>query len=619
MTEAITVDRITGGDYARGYSARVDLEVYQLGVPSETGGVFAGSGTNVYDDAIFGGPYINNSNPLTLTGMGIGFILPAVIPDPNGDTLYTRVSFYPNHDAAGSPYSYTGTPVVALLNWGGGWTTGGTPGSARYYSSSISFSRTIATLTTADVFDGGPSDRTAGVKIEPFQDAAYTIRAVNFQVVRRAGFTGCKVGSSDAFGWFSTSADVASGEVTNRSGGGTNARGTFMGFLASIPNDPWVPPDLGVLADGSASPPASSLSGGNVRWYRFTIAGGATDTLGAFLDLDCEGSTGDLSTALYNGNQQSADFGDVIAWDEESGSGVNPMLSFGMGRRAAVGDGRQYDGRNTDGSRGLSAGTYYVAIAPAGSVYSDGFGVVPGTLPAPAQAQLNIRTNVNGRVLAASVAPAIGVGDNFAGPIVAPGIVISGQAVPLTRPRWLRIENCHGASNAEPVTLHWDGTSTVAGVSATFFDVFGNLVNQQSWSGIGGPPAFVYDSNNPLPAGPLYLALAHAGVEVQPTSPETNGRWHLRGVGGANMSIFAGRLEFVNTDCCTPGNVCGVSDFNGDGDFGTDQDIEAFFACLAGNCCFTCYCGGADFNGDGDVGTDADIESFFRVLAGGSC
>jgi hypothetical protein len=59
------------------------------------------------------------------------------------------------------------------------------------------------------------------------------------------------------------------------------------------------------------------------------------------------------------------------------------------------------------------------------------------------------------------------------------------------------------------------------------------------------------------------------------------------------------------------------ADFNNDGDTGTDADIEAYFACLAGNCCDTC--GSADFNGDGDVGTDADIESFFRVLAGGSC
>jgi hypothetical protein len=59
------------------------------------------------------------------------------------------------------------------------------------------------------------------------------------------------------------------------------------------------------------------------------------------------------------------------------------------------------------------------------------------------------------------------------------------------------------------------------------------------------------------------------------------------------------------------------ADFDGDGDARTDADIEAFFRCLAGNCCATC--GSADFDGNGDSGTDADIESFFRVLAGGAC
>ncbi|HYE61740.1 MAG TPA: hypothetical protein VD997_07065 [Phycisphaerales bacterium] len=64
---------------------------------------------------------------------------------------------------------------------------------------------------------------------------------------------------------------------------------------------------------------------------------------------------------------------------------------------------------------------------------------------------------------------------------------------------------------------------------------------------------------------------------------------------------------------------CGPQDFNGDGDSGTDQDIEAFFACLGGTCCDTCWHNGADFNGDGDTGTDQDIEAFFRVLGGGTC
>jgi hypothetical protein len=66
-------------------------------------------------------------------------------------------------------------------------------------------------------------------------------------------------------------------------------------------------------------------------------------------------------------------------------------------------------------------------------------------------------------------------------------------------------------------------------------------------------------------------------------------------------------------------SLCGTSDFNGDEDFGTDADIEAFFACLAGSCCPACFFGGSDFNGDGDYGTDQDIEAFFRVLAGGNC
>jgi hypothetical protein len=80
---------------------------------------------------------------------------------------------------------------------------------------------------------------------------------------------------------------------------------------------------------------------------------------------------------------------------------------------------------------------------------------------------------------------------------------------------------------------------------------------------------------------------------------------------------------------CVISNACGsvtsneatlivnTADFNGDGDIGTDADIEAYFGCLGGNCCPTC--GSVDFNADGDVGTDADIEAFFRVLAGGTC
>ncbi len=68
---------------------------------------------------------------------------------------------------------------------------------------------------------------------------------------------------------------------------------------------------------------------------------------------------------------------------------------------------------------------------------------------------------------------------------------------------------------------------------------------------------------------------------------------------------------------CAP--ACGSADFNCDGDIGTDSDINAFFACLSGNCPALPCISNADFNGDGDVGTDGDIEAFFRVLGGGHC
>jgi hypothetical protein len=68
-----------------------------------------------------------------------------------------------------------------------------------------------------------------------------------------------------------------------------------------------------------------------------------------------------------------------------------------------------------------------------------------------------------------------------------------------------------------------------------------------------------------------------------------------------------------------PTGACGSIDFDGDGDEGTDFDIEAFFAVIGGQPCPTGTCGSIDFDGDGDEGTDADIEAFFRLIGGGTC
>jgi hypothetical protein len=117
-------------------------------------------------------------------------------------------------------------------------------------------------------------------------------------------------------------------------------------------------------------------------------------------------------------------------------------------------------------------------------------------------------------------------------------------------------------------TVHWDGST---------------------WSDVPNPNR-----------GVLYAVAASSSTDV----------W-AAGYGVDSLGYSTGTYTIHSTASC------GDADFNDDGDSGTDQDIEAFFACLAGNCCGTC--GTADFNNDGDTGTDQDIEAFFRVLAGGNC
>jgi len=120
-----------------------------------------------------------------------------------------------------------------------------------------------------------------------------------------------------------------------------------------------------------------------------------------------------------------------------------------------------------------------------------------------------------------------------------------------------------------------------------------------------------------FPNGLMFDNVDHFTVQpLAPAAPTAGGK--IRHVvitkNGTEME-----LKRVRRRPDITGPDCGDSDFNGDGDIGTDADIEAFFACLGGTCCSSCYEGGADFNADGDVGTDADIESFFRVLGGGQC
>jgi hypothetical protein len=120
------------------------------------------------------------------------------------------------------------------------------------------------------------------------------------------------------------------------------------------------------------------------------------------------------------------------------------------------------------------------------------------------------------------------------------------------------------------------------------------------------------NNNMTLPNGTVLTGVS--SYAITPLSPTTTPSGKLRHV---VITKNGTELELRGVVITPPAPHCGTADFNGDGDIGTDQDIQAFFACLAGNCCLTCQ--SADFNADGDLGTDADIESFFRVLSGGPC
>jgi hypothetical protein len=144
----------------------------------------------------------------------------------------------------------------------------------------------------------------------------------------------------------------------------------------------------------------------------------------------------------------------------------------------------------------------------------------------------------------------------------------------------------------------------------------------------------LFSSGNPSMAmaftGPLTIALRNPNalrngrvVQIAQHSAHDFGAFSsliaptINGGRSLTMTQTSSDGGIVNINVVPGGDPCWSADFDGDGDTGTDFDIEAFFACFAGNCCPAC--GSTDINSDGDASTDADIEAFFRVLAGGTC
>ncbi len=166
---------------------QIEATVYDVGTPTDSGGSWASGGCIAYDDVTFGGP--GTAGAIDMSAISIAVILPVSPPA----TLHMRLSFYPVHVCGGNP-PYSGVPV-----------TTSTAAEVVGDFGIIHFvQRAPVSLRLDDTNVFGPGDRTAGLLIELFEDAAMTQYALNCQIVRRANIPMAgdrivlPVGSSDA-------------------------------------------------------------------------------------------------------------------------------------------------------------------------------------------------------------------------------------------------------------------------------------------------------------------------------------------------------------------------------------------------------------------------------------
>ncbi|HYF14207.1 MAG TPA: VCBS repeat-containing protein [Phycisphaerales bacterium] len=94
----------------------------------------------------------------------------------------------------------------------------------------------------------------------------------------------------------------------------------------------------------------------------------------------------------------------------------------------------------------------------------------------------------------------------------------------------------------------------------------------------------------------------------------------LNGDGWKDLAIgFSGDVSVRVFLAIPPVPACDSIDFNGDGLFPDNQDLQDFLDVFGGGACSTGTCGDLDFNNDGLFPDNLDLEAFFSVFGGGAC
>ncbi|HYF14150.1 MAG TPA: hypothetical protein VD971_03660 [Phycisphaerales bacterium] len=89
----------------------------------------------------------------------------------------------------------------------------------------------------------------------------------------------------------------------------------------------------------------------------------------------------------------------------------------------------------------------------------------------------------------------------------------------------------------------------------------------------------------------------------------------IAGVGRNGAGVYSSFVAFIES----PVHVCNDLDFNNDGLWPDNLDLEDFLSVFGGGPCSRPGCDGLDFNADGLFPDHADLEAFLRVFSGGPC
>ncbi|MBL9000500.1 MAG: hypothetical protein JNK25_05125 [Phycisphaerae bacterium] len=356
----------------------------------------------------------------------------------------------------------------------------------------------------------------------------------------------------------------------------------------------------------------ASLAAGEVKFY--CVDGGADDVqdaLNTFARYRTSGGT-DTAIALYDSN------GLVVGSDDNDGDGNNAELTFGRGLFAAVGDGRQANGR--DGQ--YLAGTYYLAVTTAPATFADNFSV-NSTGPG-GSVTTHVSSNIDGSALPAFVTPDLGDNRDL-GILVDPGVAAPAFDPLISnndRTEFLGFTVCADVVEGSGlfVDISTDRSDLLTDSELFLFGADGVLIAANDDAGGGtfksllsfgdtslSPrpygPANASGQNGPLPIGEYFLCQVHWDGTASATG------FHVRGTSDDGVDIqtdiYTNVIPAVPCD-----GACGCpADYNGDG--GVDGgDVEAFFTDWEASE------GCSDTNQDGGV-DGGDVEAFFNAWEAG--